>query len=133
MSGKITNILVIAVTLCYPATVWARDIDGLIHSCFTFLYFLVIGILLLCFIIYSIVKLIIKTKPEKKQGTVVFKISIILIAPTIIIPILLIHSYHWIPGVIGAMSVFFGPILLLSIISAVLAKFVMRRSLSIDE
>lgn len=129
MSRVITDIaIIITAALCCPAIVWARDVDDLAGSVVSLLYNLVIGLLLICFIVYSIVKLKSKRIPVKRRGAIVFTISIISIAPTVIIPMSMIRRHDWTSGVIEAMLVFYGPILVLTIISAVLAKFVMSRS-----
>ena len=127
-----TTIFFIAI-ISYPATVRAATPGhDIVDAFLTFLYSIITGLLLLCFIIYSIVKLKSKKKPKKKQGKIVFLISIILIVPTIIIAFNLIKSSNWSSGSIEVMLVFFGPLLLLSIISAVLAKLLMKSFFGID-
>jgi hypothetical protein len=68
-------------------------------------------------------------RPRAKQGKSIFIISIILIVPTVIIPVFWMYNARWHSNMIEVMLADFIPIFLLSIISAVLAMFVNKRSL----
>ena len=127
---KITIFL--AFMLYCPTMLWATrgaNDYGIIMVLMFIIYSLPIGSLLLFFIIYSIIKLNSKKEPNKNQGKIVFILSSIIIFPTIIIPIILIYLVEWKNEMIELMSGVFVPILLLSIISAVLANFVKKRSI----
>ncbi len=131
-----TKILIILTAiLCYPATLWATrgaEDYGIIMALMAFFFLLPVGLMLLGFIIYSITKLKSKEKLNKKQGEIVFTLSLIIIVPSIIIPILWVYWAENHYKMFELMSGVFIPIILLSIISSVLAMFVKKRSLNID-
>jgi hypothetical protein len=111
---------------------WATrgsDDYGIIMTVMFMVYTFPVGLLIVSFIIYSIMNLQSINKPKVKKGNIVFIISIILIAPTVIIPVSWMYKSGWHPLMIEVMSADFIPILLLSIISAVLARIVKKRSI----
>ncbi|MFC1670987.1 hypothetical protein ACFL20_11405 [Spirochaetota bacterium] len=134
---RIKSIIIIILTfiLSCPTLLLAtrgKDDYGLAMVIMFILYSLPVGILLICFIIYSTIKLNKSDKPTKKQGKIIFILSNIIIAPTIIIPLLWIIRADWKSEMIEVMTGTFVPILVLTIISSVLAKLVKKKSLMSD-
>ncbi len=125
--------IILPAVLCLPINLWATrgsDDYGLIMISMFIVFTFPLGLILLFFIINSIIKLKSSKSPEKKQGNIIFIISIIIIPVSIIIPILWMYNAKWHRLMIEVMLADFSPILLLSIISAVLAMFVKKRSLN---
>ena len=131
------NPLVFSVAfVLYPAVLRATrgpQDYGIIMALMSMLYSFPVGLLLLCFIISSIINLKSLKKPGKNRGKTVFIISIIIIPPTILIPVFWMFWTEWNNEMIQLMSGVFAPILILSIISAVLAGRVKKRSLDTDD
>ncbi len=124
--------LFLSAIFCHPINLWATrgaDDYGIMMTVMFMIYSFPVGLLLVCFIIYLIVKLRSAEKPRADQGKTILIISIILIIPTVIIPIFLMYKAGWHPLMIEVMLADFIPILLLSITSAVLSMRVKKRSL----
>ncbi len=136
MSGIDTKkFIFLAVIFFYPVTLWATrgaEDYGIIMALMAFFFSLPVGLMLLGFIIYSISKLKSKETPDTKQGKTVFTLSLIIIAASIIIPVLLIYGAENHYKMFELMSGVFIPIILLSIISLVLAINVKKGSRKID-
>lgn len=117
--------------LCFPINLWAtrgEDDYGIIMMVMLMVYSFPVGVLLICFIIYSISKLRSAENPREKQGNIIFIISVILIVPTVVIPVFLMHKSGWHLQMIEVMLADFTPILIASTTSAILAMFVKNRS-----
>ena len=131
-----SKFIILAAILCLPINLWATrgsDDYGLIMISMFIVFTFPFGLILLFFILNSIIKLKSSKPPEKKQGNIIFIISIIIIPVSILIPIAWMYNAKWHKLMIEVMLADFLPILLLSIISAVLALFVKKRSLNIME
>jgi membrane-associated HD superfamily phosphohydrolase len=129
------KLFVISMLFCCPLLLLATrgsDDYGIVLALMAMLFSVPFGIMLIGFIIYLIVVLNNKKKPEKKQGKVAFILSIITIILSIIIQIFWTYwaDKHWEMFVL--MSGDFVPIILLACISIVLARFVRKRARKID-
>ncbi len=121
--------------ILYPPILWATrgpQDYGIIMTLMFMLYSFPIGLLLLCFIIYSIVKLKALKSISNNQGKIVFTLSSIIVFSTILIPLFWISWSDWNNEMIQLMSGVFVPVLILSIISAVLSRLVKKRSTNIE-
>ena len=118
--------------ICSPdlllATRGSKDYGILLVVMFM-IYSFPVGILLFCFLIYTLIKLKNTNKPTKGQGKVIFIISIIIIFPTILIPLAIMSGENWDPQVVELMLGAFMPILIMAIATTVLAKIIKNRSL----
>jgi len=122
--------------ILYPAVLRATrgpQDYGIIMALMSMLYSFPVGLLLICFIISSIVNLKSLKKPGRNLGKTVFIISIIIIFPTILIPMFWMFRTEWNSEMIQLMLGVFAPVLVLTIISAVLARRVNKRSLNTDD
>ena len=123
--------IVLAVSFCCPAALWATggsEDYGIIMALAAFFFSLPVGLVLLAFIVYSII-ILKKEKLDKRHGKIVFIVSLVIMISSIIIPIVLMHLAKWHRLMIELMLADFIPVLLLSVISAVLSVHVMKRPL----
>ncbi len=133
--GLKISIFILAI-ISFPVMLWATRGPhdyGIIMVVMLMIYTIPVGLALLGFIIYLIVKLKSNVKPGKKPGRIIFVLSLIILFFSVIIPLAWSYSADWHHTMIELMLGDFIPIVLLSATSAVLAMKVKRYSQTGDK